>query len=302
MSFSKRFCFLFFALALMLSLPGIAEEEKEQKVKFTINLGGSLTPISQGYDSSFGIVDADATWTEHVSNIGDRVGFDVGIGIFPISQLEVYASYSGHNGTALHVSNLRLPHVWYDDKIVSGTIRDHENDFSASAFNFGFAFHPTIGGIFKPYFGVGLSSVKVKMDFPNSASVDENVLAEFYYGHPDPPYDWEEVYHTIHITEIGFTEKSETVWGIHAKVGTDVEIKGPICIFAEARYLSATAKFDRPDIAFKVKSTFDYYEYVYGFEWEDTYTFTGEETVDVDDTVEIKAGGIQGIIGIKLSF
>jgi|GEM_PF-3507853 len=301
MSFSKRFFFLVFALTLMLSLPGIAEEEQEQKVKFTINLGGLLTTVSQGYECSFDVEDVDATWTELVPNAGDEVGFDVGIGIFPISQLEVYASYSGYKGTTSHLSRLRLPHVVYDE-IVSDSLLDVENDFSTSAFNFGFAFHPIKVGIIKPYFGVGLSNVKMKIEVADSASVDENVLAEYYQNQPNPPYEWQEFYHTIDITEIGFTEKSETVWGIHAKLGTNVEVARHICIFAEARYLSATAKFNRPDITVKVKSTVDLYLNDAGSEYESTVMITDEKKVNVDDTVEIKAGGIQGIIGIKLSF
>jgi len=297
----KKICMILFIgvfLALMLSLPGIAEEEQKQKVKFTIHVGGLVTTFSQGYEFSFDI--ENATWTEFVPNMGEKFGLDVGVGIFPISQLELYASYSSYNGTALGVYNLRLPHIW-DDEIVSNTMRDVENDFRASVFSFGLAFHPIIAGKFKPYFGVGLSNVNVKIDFPDSVSINEDVLAEFYWDYY-PPYYWEEVNHTIDIIKVGFTEESKSVWGIHAKAGANVEVIRDICIFAEARYLSATAKFDRPDATYKVKSTLDYYEYVYGYEWEDTYTLTGEETVDIDDTVKIKVGGIQGIIGIKLSF
>jgi len=299
----KKICMILFIgifLALMVSLPGIAEEE--QKVKFTIHLGGLVTTFSQGYEFSFDV--EDATWTEFVPNIGEKFGLDVGVGIFPISQLELYASYSSYNGTALGVYNLRLPHVWYDE-IVSNSIRDVENDFKISVFSFGLAFHPIVVGKFKPYFGVGLSSVNVKIDFPDSVSIDQDILAEFYFDQPDPPYDWEEVNHTIDITKVGFTEESKSVWGFHAKAGANVEVIRNICIFAEARYLSATAKFDRPDITYTGKTTADFfYYYENADEWTDweTLTLTEEEERAIDDTVKIKVGGIQGIIGIKFSF
>ena len=284
---------------MMVSLPGATEEEQKAKVKFTIKVSGLLASISQGYD--FSSTYYDAKWTEYIPNIGGKFGFDIGASVYPISQLEIYASYSSYSGTALGDYTLKVPHMWYYDETVSNSMGDVESGFKASAFSLGVAFHPIVAGKIKPYFGVGMSNVNVKVDLVDSISFDNLVRAEFYYDY-DPPYYWEEVNHTIDITSVGFTEESESIWGFHAKVGIDVEVRKKISLFVEGSYLNATAKFARPDGTFKVKNVTDYYQYSYGWEWEDHNEWTDEEKVDVDDVVKIKVGGIQGIIGIKFSF
>ena len=285
---------------MMVSLPGATEEEQKAKAKFTINVSGLLASISQGYD--FSSTYYDAKGTESIPNIGGKFGFDIGASVYyPTSQLEIYVSYSSYGGTALGDYTLKVPHWYYYDETVSNSMGDVENRFKASMFSLGIAVHPIIAGKIKPYFGVGMSNVSVKVDLVDSISFNNSVRAEFYYDY-DPPYFWEEVNHTIDITKVGFTEESESVWGFHAKAGVNVEIGRSICIFVEGRYLNATAKFVRPDITFKVKSTIDYYEYLYGSEYEYTNTYTYEEEFDIDDEVKIKVGGIQGIIGIKFTF
>lgn len=300
----KKICMILFIgvfLALMVSLPGVAEEN--QKVKFILSVGGLVTSISQGYDYSFIYDDygEDFRWTEMVPNIGGKIGLDIGASIYPTSQLEIYVSYSIYRGTALGDYTAKLPHIWYYDETVSNSMGDVENGFKASVFSLGVAFHPIVAGKIKPYFGVGMSNANVKVDLVDSVSFDNLVSAEFYYDY-DPPYYWEEVDHKLDITSVGFTEESESVWGFHAKVGIDVEVRKNISLFVEGSYLNATAKFARPDGTFKVKNVIDYYEYYYGSEYEYHDEWTDEEKVDVDDVVKIKVGGIQGIIGLRFSF
>jgi len=282
---------------ILFALPTVAAE----KMKFSLSIGGLLSSVSQGYDFDFSydIRSESAKWKESVANVGSAFGFDIGVGIYPIPELEFYTSYNSYGGTSLGDYSLTIPHIYWLDEMISDDIGDVENEFKASIVNFGFAFHPTMSGKIKPYFGAGLSSVTVKVDLVDSVSLDD-FLDVMYW---EDLYDWWMIFdETIDITKVGFTEESETVWGFHAKAGINIEVGKSICIFAEGRHLSATAKFDRPDGTFKAKMTLDYYEYYYGYEYEYTETLMDIEEIDVDDEIEIKVGGVQGIIGIKFIF
>ncbi len=297
----KKICMILFIgvfLTLMVSLPGVAEEEQKGKVKFTINASGLLASISQGYDFSSRYY--DAKWTESIPNIGGKFGFDLGVGVYPISQLEIYASYSSYSGTALGDYSLDFP-SWDYGEIVSDSIGGIENEFKASIFSLGVAFHPVMEGKIKPYFGVGMSNVSVKVDLLDSGSFDYFWDVEFYWD-INPPYYWENIDGGIDITRVGVRKDSEAVWGFHAKAGVNVEIGRNICIFGEARYLSANVEFDRQDLTITIKTTIDYYEDYYGSVWEFTDTWTSTDEFDVDDELDIKVGGVQGIIGIKFIF
>lgn len=303
----KKICmFLFIGvfLALMVFPSSVdAQELSTRKVKFTLNMGGLLASISQGYDFSHTFDEwGEAKWTESVSNVGSAFGFDIGASIYPSSQLEIYASYNSYGGTAMGGYTLSILDWWYySDESVSHTIANVENGFKASVFSFGLAFHPAVKGKIKPYFGAGLSSVNVKVDLVDIGSVDYLVQYSEWWDYYSPYY-WYEISEEMEITKVGFTEESETVWGFHAKVGVDFEVGRNICIFGEARYLSATAEFDRPDITVKLRIIEEWYQNWYGIEYEDTYTYTAEEEFDIDDEVEIKVGGIQAIIGIRFIF
>jgi len=305
----KKICmFLFIGvfLALMVFPSSVdAQELSTRKVKFTLNMGGLLASISQGYDFDFSF-DARgeiATWTETVANVGSAFGFDVGVGIYPIPQLEIYVLYSSYGGNGMGGYTLNLPNIfyWLDEPPARHTIANVENEFKASAFNFGLAGHLALAGKIKPYFGIGVSSVTVKVDLLDTVKLNDIIDISQWWD-SFYPYYWYEVDETIEITSVGFTQESETVWGFHAKVGVNVEVAKSIGFFVEARYLSATVKFERPDITFKSRITENYYDNYYGYEYEDTYTWTDEEEFDIDDEVEIKVGGIQAIIGIKFTF
>lgn len=299
------FLFIGFFLALMVSLLGATEEEQKTKAKFTINVSGLLASISQGYDFdfSFGARGEIATWTETVANVGSAFGFDVGVGIYPIPQLEIYVSYNSYGGNGMGGYTLNLPHffLWLDEPSSRHTIANVENEFKASAFNLGLAGHLALAGKIKPYFGIGVSSVTVKVDLLDTVKLNDIIDVSQWWDSFDPYY-WYEVDETIEITSVGFTQESETVWGFHAKVGVNVEVAKSIGFFVEARYLSTTVKFERPDITFKTRITENYYENYYGDEYEFTYTETDMEEFDVDDELDIKVGGVQGIIGIKFTF
>lgn len=314
----KKACLILFIgvfLALMVSLPVVADTEvaEKSKLKFSLSVAGMASIITQGYDYAFDF-DAraeEATWTEAVANVGSKFGFDIGASIFPISQLEIYASYSTYGGQALGNYTLSLPHWVYFDSNLTSSIADVESEFKATVINIGLAFHPQMSGKIKPYFGVGASSVTVKMDLLDEVSLDDHLFETDYFAWWDY-YDysyWTEYDETMDLTGIGFTEASETVWGFHAKAGVNLELAKNISIFVEGRYLSATVEFERPDsIMFKSDTTstytYDYWDYYYDEGYTDEYTETWEQEdeIDVDDTIEVKVGGIRGIIGIKFTF
>lgn len=308
----KKMCVIFAIgvfLALMVSSVSVAQE-LSTRAKFSLSIGGLLASISQGYNFDFDFDSRGETgfWTESVANIGSKFGFDIGVGIYPIPLVEIYASYNTYGGNAPGDYSLTIPHFSLLGEVVSDSIGDVESEFKASVINFGLAFHPAVRGKIKPYFGAGLSSVNVKVDLLDSVSLEDFLDVAIYYYAYSWDYWWtvEEFGEAIDITKVRFTEESETVWGFHARAGLNIEVGRNICIFAEARYLSATAKFDRPEITFKTKTTLDYYqyEYWYGNEYEYEYTeiFTTEEEIDIDDEIEIKVGGVQGIVGIKFIF
>ncbi len=109
--------------------------------------------------------------------------------------------------------------------------------------------------------------------------------------------------YNFEITEVGFTEMSETVWGFHAKAGVNFEVAKNISIFVEGRYLSATVEFERPDVDVEVDWTEYLAEYWNGvLWWEGTGEGEYEFELEIDDELEIKVGGIQGIVGIKFRF
>ena len=112
----KRTC-LVLAIGVFLTLMMISPSNAAEKVKFSIKTGGSLASISQGYDFSLSFDARDETGrlSETVPNVGSKFGFDIGLGIFPIPQLEVYASYSSCGGAALSDYSLTIPHFWYYD-------------------------------------------------------------------------------------------------------------------------------------------------------------------------------------------
>lgn len=285
------------ALVILVAFPSLAAE----KVKFSINLGGFLTSVSQGYDfsHSYETRDETASWTESVPNVGSTFGFDVGVGVYPVSELEVYASYSGYSGTSVGSYSLTVPHFYYYDQPVSSSIGDIENGFRSSAINFGLAFHPSLSGRVKPYFGAGVSSVNVKVDLVNGASLDDLIYVEEYEDLWDY---WYIVDESIDIKSVGFKEESKTVLGFHAKAGVNIEIAKNVYIFSEARYLSATAKFDHPKVTARGNTTLEYYLYYYGSEYYDSASKASEEELIVDKEIEIKAGGVQGILGLKIFF
>lgn len=288
-------------LVLTASVPGTAEEEQTAKVKFNISVGGLMAIVSQGYDFSFDF-DArgeTASWTESVSNLGATLGVDVGVGLFPIPQLELYASYSSYGGNALGDYTFTLPHIYYLDQPNTGSMADVENEFKATSINFGLAFHPVIAGKIKPYFGAGVSSVNVKMDLLDTISITDDIDWTYY---EDWFTYWEEVDESISITEIGYTQESQTVWGFHAKAGVNIEVAKNIGIFVEGRYLNATVKFDRPKVTIKADIDFYYYEDYYGWIYTYSESWTDEEEFDIDDKMEIKVGGLRGIVGLKFSF
>lgn len=302
----KKVCmFLFIGvfLALMVSLPGVAEEN--QKVKFSLNVGGMMSSISQGYDfllDDFG--GNDAEWTEAVANIGGKFGFDIGVSIFyPASQLEIYVSGNTYGGTALGDYRLSVPAIW-EYPASAHTLTEVESDFKATVLNIGVAFYPTVNGKIKPYLGVGLSNVTGKMDLLNKISVEE-YLEDIYYETWDGwNYNWwYERDYNVAVTGVGFTEDSETVWGFHAKAGVNFEVAKNISIFIEGRYLSAKVEFERPDVDFKVDYV-DYSAYYYNGELMYDYTWEGEYEyeLEMDEEMEIKVGGIQGIVGLRFSF
>lgn len=310
----KKICMIFVlgAFLVLLSLLGVAEETEKSKVKFSLNVGGLFAQVSQGYDLSFDFDsrDEEGTWTEAVENLGGKFGFDIGASIFPIPQLEIYASYNTYGGTTLGEYSLTVPDVWWDGETVSTSLGEVESEFKATVVNIGLAFHPEMSGKIKPYFGAGLSSITVKMDLLDSGSIDDlwDVDESFYWwDFYDYTYNFESV-ETIGITKVGFTEESETVWGFHAKAGINIEVTKNISIFVEGRYLSAKVEFDRPEIRFKTKVTldyyYDYYDYYYNWGYSDEYTetWTEEEELEIDEQMEIKVGGIQGIVGIKFTF
>ncbi len=306
----KKACLILFIgifLVLMVSLPGVAEEEQKAKMKFTLSLGGLMSSISQGHDVS---VDFDARyepgseWTESVANIGSKFGFDIGVSVFPMPQLEVYASYNSYGGTALGDYALTLPHLaYYDYTFLTSNLLEEESEFKATVINIGIAFHPDMSGKIKPYFGAGASSVTVKMDFLDSLSL-KSVYEEDWYWSGYYPYEWDltEV-DVLDITGVGFTEESETVWGFHAKAGVNVEVAKNISIFAEGRYLSATVKFERPEITLEDDCTHIYREDTWYGDWyQYTSSWEDEWEIELEDEMEIKVGGIQAIIGIKFTF
>lgn len=299
-------------LTLMASLPIVAEEEETTKVKFSLNIGGMFAQIAQGYDFAFSFDSRDGTgeWTEAVENLGGKFGFDIGAGIFPIPQLEIYASYNTYGGTALGEYSLTTPDIWWDGETVNASLSEIENEFKATVINIGIAFHPEIAGKLKPYFGAGASRVTVKMDLLDEIFVDDfwDVNESFYwwdFWNYTQSFDSVE---TINITKVGFTEQTETVWGFHAKAGVNLEIAENISIFLEGRYLSAKVEFERPNIMTKSELTldyfFDYYDYYYDWGYTDEYTVTEtfDEELELDEQMEIKVGGIQGIVGIKFTF
>ena len=277
-------------------------------MKFSLNVGGLYVPISQGYDAAYEF-DARfevANWTEAVANIGEKFGIDIGASIFPMSQLEIYASYGSFGGTALGDYSFTLPHQWWGEEPQTASIAEVENEFKATVISIGLAFHPEIVGKIKPYFGAGLSSVTVKMDLLDKVSVVEYYEDIWYYTWDDYYWEWNlrtEPDYNFEITKIGFTEESETVWGFHAKAGVNFEVAKNISIFVEGRYLSATAKFERPDVDFKVDYTGYWADYLDGELWGDgTWEGSYEAELELDDELEVKVGGIQGIVGIKISF
>ena len=307
----KKVCmFLFIGvfLALMTALPCVADEGETSKVKFSINVGGLFAQISQEYDVA---VDFDARyepgahWTEAVANIGMKFGIDIGASIFPMPQLEIYASYSTFGGTALGDYALTLPHLVYlEHTFLTSAPPENETEFKATVVNVGLAFHPAIAGKIKPYFGAGASSVTVKMDFLDSLTLD-SLYREDWYWDGYAPYVWElvDVIDVLDITGVGFTEMSETVWGFHAKAGVNIELSKNIAIFVEGRYLTATVEFERPEIQITgdckwVERGDTWYDYWY----EITATWEEEWEIELEDVMEIKVGGIQGIVGIKFRF
>jgi len=298
----KKACMVL-VLAALLVLPVLASEEQTGKRKFTVSVGGLLASVSQGQDFnySFDSWGETARWTESVGNVGSAFGLDIGVGVYPIPQFEIYVSYNSYGGDGMGGYTLNIPHWYYDDESVSHTIANVENEFKASVFSFGLAFHPTVKGKIKPYFGAGLSSVSMEVDLLDSVSLNDIRDIDVWYDYVSPYY-WFELGETIEITKVGFTQESETMLGFHLKAGVDIEVGRDISIFAEAHYLSATIEFDRPDITFKAKITEDYYEYWYGSEYEYIYTWTDEEEFDIDDTVEIKLGGVQVVVGIRITF
>lgn len=299
----KRTC-LVLAIGVFLTLMMISPSSAAEKVKFSIKTGGSLASISQGYDFSLSFDARDETGrlSETVPNVGSKFGFDIGLSVFPIPQLEVYASYSSCGGAALSDYSLTIPHFWYYDTPLNSKETGVENEFKASILSFGLAFHPAVKGKIKPYFGAGMSSVSVKVDLLKSLSVDD-LVDYYYYESYYYPYFEEEVTEAIDITGVGFKEESETVWGFHVKAGVNIEVGKNISVFAEGRYLSATAKFDRPDITLKSKTILDYYIYLYGYVEEGTETSTAQEEVEVgNEGIEIKAGGLKGVVGIRFFF
>lgn len=305
----KKVCmFLFIGvfLTMMVSLPGVAQEEQKAKVKFSLNLGGLFASTSQGYDfsSNFEARSEVANWTEAVANLGGKFGFDVGASVFPIPVLEIYSSYSTYGGNALGDYTFSLPHPLYWDEITISSIAEFENEFKATVVNIGVAFHPALSGKIKPYFAVGASSVTVKMDLLSSISF-VNTYEEYWYWDGWYPYEWELTSRddVITITRVGYTNESATVWGFHAKAGVNIALAKNISIFLEGRFLSATVIFDHPGVM--IEGDVDYYER--GDSWDGYwYTLTGTWTEEwelaIADEMEIKVGGIQGIVGVKFSF
>ena len=293
--------YMVLVLAVLLTLPTYASEGQVAKMKFNISVASLAVSISQGYDFSndFYTRDETANWTESVANIGSRFSFDIGAGIFPIPELELYASYSGYGGTALGNYRLNLPHYAYYDELHSAGMADVESEFKASVFSFGFAFHLPMRGKIKPYFGVGVSSMSVKMDLLNEITIHDAVSFIYY---EDALESWWEADEAIKITRIEYTQESQTVWAFHAKAGVNIEIAKNISVFIEGRYLGGIVEFDRPRVNVKANIGYYEYQYYYGDESEYTDSWTEEEKHDVDDKVEIKVGGAQAVVGIKIVF
>lgn len=305
----KKVCMLLFIgvfLTMMVSLPGVAQEEQKAKVKFSLNIGGLFALISQGYDfsSNFNARAEVANWTESVANLGGTFGFDVEASIFPMPLLEIYSSFSTYGGNALGAYTFSLPHPLYWDEITISSIAEFKNEFKATVINIGVAFHPAISGKIKPYFGVGASSVTIKMDLLSSMTFN-NTYEEYWYWDGWYPWEWELTSRddVITITRVGYTKESATVLGFHAKAGVNIELAKNISVFVEGRFLSATVKFDHPKVM--IGGDVDYFER--GDSWDGYWyelsgTWTEEWEIAIDDEMEIKVGGIQGIVGIKFSF
>jgi len=296
----KKVCVIL-VLAALLILPTYASEGQAAKVKFNISMASLAVPISQGYDFSYDFYTRDetASWTESVANIGSRFSFDIGVGIFPIPELELYASYSDYGGIALGNYRLNIPHYAYYDEFLSADMADVESKFKASVFSFGFAFHPPMRGKIKPYLGVGMSSMSVKMDLLDEITIHDD-LSFIYYE--DALELWWVADEAIEITKIGYTRESQTVWAFHAKAGVNIGVAKNISVFIEGRYLGGIVEFNRPEVTVKTDIDYYYYEYDFGLEYEDTVSWTEEEKYDVDDKVEIKVGGVQAVVGIRIVF
>lgn len=251
-------------LAILAALPAFAAE----KAKFSISGGGLLAAVSQGYDFdySYDYMAEKASFTESVPDIGSTFGFDVGIGIYPVSQVEVYASYCTSSGTAVGAGySIRIPHFAYLNAHMTDEAAK-ENEYKASIFNFGIAYHPAVSGRINPYFGVGASSVRITIDMLDE--IEHSYITMFSWG----SLTWVDA---INIRKVKLDQVSATKWGFHAKIGFNVKFGRNVYVFIEGRYLAAKIDLEHLDM--------------------------GDLELE-EELINVNLGGLHGIAGIKFIF
>jgi len=303
----KKACMVLILVAFLV-FPVFASE----KMKLTFNVGGMITAISQGYDINFTEQLSEAvnlSWDEALADIGNSFGFDMGIGIYLLPHFELYASYSSCGGIALGDYSFSYPYVegyvqrdYVHRTLTPGIMTDVEHEYKTSVINFGFAFHLSPEGKIDPYIGFGASRVSAKLDLFESATLKELWIIDTVQT---GPADMEvEIDGKIDIMKVELEQVSASTWGFHIKAGINVKLAKNIAIFAEGRYLNVSAIFNRLDLMFNtnIRNEMSWYYEEEGIDEWWAYDNVEQWKVENIPDLEIKIGGVQAIVGIKIVF
>jgi opacity protein-like surface antigen len=232
----------------------------ERSIQLSLRLGGLYATMA-GYDYEFTMMvyyQEPMTVTESVAKDG-AMGPNFELGLRFLQFFEITGGFTTFSTDMAGKYSFSLPNEYMPNDIAYDEAEESPSR-KITALDFGINFHPIRRGPIRPYFGLGGSSVTVKVD----------ILEDMTYRHTIYSNDT----HKIEIIKVELNNKSLNKFGFQARGGLDFRLFGKLFLFAEAKYLMC--KIDVPHPL--------------------TTQITGHE----NEKITLDLGGVSGILGIKV--
>jgi len=234
----------------------------EVKMAFSFGAGVYDGGTEFNFNTSAPFRDETITWDERADGIGTVFSPVVGVGFYPIPELEIYGSLTFYKGESATAYLSQIPDIWFYNRPHSvSTTRD--NEVSGSAISFGVAYHVTMGATVGVYLGLGMTSNTVNIEVLHDVDITDRL---WLFGEE------------ITINDITVRKQKFNAIAPHMKGGIDIYVSPIVCVYIESLY-------SRPK---NVAGTHDMGQELSNIAWRGT------------DSFKVGVGGFSASVGIRI--